>query len=1189
LSVRDPVTIPQRFEVRKRIGTGSQRTVWLADDRESGRPVALSEIPSAADAGVVDGHRTLAWIQRASRDRHVAPVYEVLEQPDGVLIVAEYFEGGDLRAWIDRGMISAGDDREALRMASQIARALDYAHSAGVVHGDVSPGNILLDIDGNAFLADFGFASRDDDRSVTAGAGTPPYMAPEKARGDAGSVESDLYSLGCVLFELLTGRPPFEGADRDAILLRHQLEQPKLPSRILNRSNALLDSLVMDLLEKRPEARPQHALDVSIALEALRRRGVTRDTRSECVGRARAVGLLERAVEIGIGGKATSFLVQGDAGVGKTSLVNRLCDDVEAAGGRVLVAACGEDERIPFGPLTDAIRPAIAGLGRLEDAAARELISVMRGDVSVPRDASVSDIDRVHHPVERGLAVALRSVLEQGSVVLLVDDLHWADASTLRFLVTLVESIAAGVAGLPGLVLLMTTRPVGVDAPHVGAVERIAESASDRLVLEGLARTELADLVRSVIGAEPAPDLVEWLNDVTAGNPLFARTVLAHLRDEEILATRNGRVVTPREPSSLDVPATIHPAIERRIRSLGSAASRDLAQLACLGESIDPAEVAEALTGEPCAFDETIRMGIAQQVLVDTPGEIQFAHPLIRTVLRSSLAKSEREALHACFAGWLEASPDESPRRLHRLAFHGHSAGQLVAASQRVQWATEAGLISLGLSAWQDAAVQFENAISALSHSSEGSRLERARLHRLVGLALYYAFDADRCLEHLNLAVEHSEGAGDPELSALALNDRFRAMGQFGIVPMGDSTQIGALEQALKQLGRGCDATRARLQTSLSVAYWHSERPIQANRYSELAVETSMRMDDSRLCGEALIQRAVAQLSNLQIVEALSSLREGEVHADRENDALLQTQAVNRLPLALVSLGRIEEAAAAAKRAVETSDAIQVPGEASLGHALCAVVAAIQGDYERVEANAARSRQIGERAPYPWPASLYLPALAYAQFLRGEWSAANRTIELLSTPGEIFEGGQEWADSVRRQQAWIAYHCGERVPTEDEAALAEWEVPADPKAFSFAAIPAMCCHVELAAAIGVASDPRVEPALEAAWRRGVSVSIGWPHLVARARGLVELERGRIESAVDCFEQNLAVAERLASPFETARAHLDLADALVRRGGRALLLRARSEVELALPHFDATSIDHFQDRAARLERYVRERL
>jgi tRNA A-37 threonylcarbamoyl transferase component Bud32 len=261
-----------RYALSELLGAGGMAEVFLAHDRMLDRDLALKVLKEhyAKDKRFVRRFRKEARSAAALNHPNVVQVYDQGRSEDGRLYIAmEHVPGGNLKDLITRrGPL---DPAEAARLASQVAEALGAAHERAIVHRDVKPQNVLIDEAGEAKVADFGIALAASS-STTSGTnrvfGTASYMAPEQAMGERVGPASDLYSLGVVLYEMLTGVVPFEAESPLATAMKHVTEQP-LPPRKRNPSvPEEMDALVMGLLAKNPENRYGSAAEL---VEDLRR------------------------------------------------------------------------------------------------------------------------------------------------------------------------------------------------------------------------------------------------------------------------------------------------------------------------------------------------------------------------------------------------------------------------------------------------------------------------------------------------------------------------------------------------------------------------------------------------------------------------------------------------------------------------------------------------------------------------------------------------------------------------------------------------------------------------------------------------------------------------------------------------------------------------------------------------------
>ena len=256
-----------RYELRRRVAQGGMSEVYLGYDRRVRRKVAVKVLYGSSEPFVRRFEREALAVGTLSHDNILA-LYDFGEQRPWYYLVMPYIEGGTLRDYLLRRERLTLE--EAGSFLNQIASALQYAHDHGVVHRDVKPSNILLRLDGHAYLVDFGLAkAKMEAESLThAGAmvGTPEYMAPEQSNG-LHDYRSDIYSLGVVLYQMLTGRVPFTAESPVAISLKHIQTQPPPPRQLNPDIPQSIEDVILKALEKDPNERYQEARILSAAYQ----------------------------------------------------------------------------------------------------------------------------------------------------------------------------------------------------------------------------------------------------------------------------------------------------------------------------------------------------------------------------------------------------------------------------------------------------------------------------------------------------------------------------------------------------------------------------------------------------------------------------------------------------------------------------------------------------------------------------------------------------------------------------------------------------------------------------------------------------------------------------------------------------------------------------------------------------------
>src|SRR5712692_3544888 len=263
-----------RYTVKRFLGEGGKKQVYLAHDELLDRDVAFALIKTDGldETGRQRIKREAQAMGRLGSHPHIVSVFDMGEEGGQPYIVTELMSGGDVEGLIEKAPEHRPPLERPLEIGVAVCRGLEFAHSHGIVHRDLKPGNVWLTEDGTAKLGDFGLAvSLDRSRLTQAGmmVGTVSYMPPEQAMGSEVTPRSDLYSLGAMLYEMVTGRPPFVGDESVAIITQHLNVAPVAPSWHNPNTPPGLEALILRLLEKDPAKRPASAAEVRQALAAI--------------------------------------------------------------------------------------------------------------------------------------------------------------------------------------------------------------------------------------------------------------------------------------------------------------------------------------------------------------------------------------------------------------------------------------------------------------------------------------------------------------------------------------------------------------------------------------------------------------------------------------------------------------------------------------------------------------------------------------------------------------------------------------------------------------------------------------------------------------------------------------------------------------------------------------------------------
>ncbi|HET7444124.1 MAG TPA: PASTA domain-containing protein [Solirubrobacterales bacterium] len=279
--VKEGSVVDGRYRVLRKLGAGGMADVWLAEDQHLQRQVALKVLHRhfAQDREFVARFQREAEAAAALQHPNIVSVYDRGEVDGTSYIAMQYVEGPTLKQLIDRGL----SPEQAVMMIRQVLEAARAAHRQGIVHRDLKPQNVIVDDEGKAHVADFGIARAGLSEITQTGSvmGTPQYLSPEQAQGYEVSSVSDLYSIGVLLYEALTGRVPFEGESAVAVAMKQVSQTPQRPSTLNPQVSPALDAVVMRALEKEPGQRFQSADAFIAALDqAMREPGSASGTQS---------------------------------------------------------------------------------------------------------------------------------------------------------------------------------------------------------------------------------------------------------------------------------------------------------------------------------------------------------------------------------------------------------------------------------------------------------------------------------------------------------------------------------------------------------------------------------------------------------------------------------------------------------------------------------------------------------------------------------------------------------------------------------------------------------------------------------------------------------------------------------------------------------------------------------------------
>ena len=707
------------YEIVAEIGRGGMGIVYKARDPNLGRHVALKFLPAEfiGDSTRLERFTREARTASALNHPHICTIHGLGEHQGRPYIVMEFIEGCTLQALLNaRPPID-----ESLRMMAQATRALAAAHAAGVVHRDIKPENIMRREDGYVKVVDFGLARRlptllNSDLSGASDTapgtlmGTVAYMSPEQARGGAAESASDIFSLGIVLYQLLTGRHPFESGSPVGMLTAITTRHPLSPSQLNPAVSREVDGIIEAMLHKDPRLRPSAAaLEVAlgVARRVRTRPSAAARRQRNIVHRDAELAVLRGALADAEAGRGSIVCVAGEPGIGKTTLVEDFLDELADSDRTYLIARGQCSERLAE---TEAYLPVIDVLHSLLRAdlsgGTAELLPLAAPTwhalVAPAGTSLLADPSEARAPSQQALLREFRGLLEEttrrASVVLFLDDVHWADVSTVDLLAHLGQHCAR-----LRLLIAVTYRPtellLGPHPFHRIKLDLEGKGVCRELSVGFFSSAQIDRfLTLNFPENEFPPDFAELIYRRTEGNPLFMADLLAYLRERSVIAKRDGHwVLAQRLPALRDeLPASVRSMIQRKLEQLADEDRRVLAAAAVQGHEFDSAVVAAALALDPAELEERLqRLDRVHSVVCllrerEFPGHTlslryAFVHVLYQQALYNDLSPTRRANFALALARSRERLEGDEHTAAAELA-HLYEVGRNYSAAVRHFW-----------------------------------------------------------------------------------------------------------------------------------------------------------------------------------------------------------------------------------------------------------------------------------------------------------------------------------------------------------------------------------------------------------------------------------------------------------------------------------------------------------------------
>ena len=1152
------------YRITEDATSGGMGTVYRVVNVRLDRVEALKVIASELSADEEFRERFRREMRLAASLEHpnVVAVHHAGES-DGLLFLAmEYVSGIDLSRIIkSEGRLAA--DR-AVRILEQLAAALQAAHVKGLVHRDVKPANVLISSkDGRdeVKLADFGlttsFNSKEDLTRTGTVLGTFDYMAPEQFEGNAIDGRADVYALGCVLYEMLTGQPPFPRPSAAAVLYAHVFNEPPAPQAQCPDIPVAFDAVVSRALAKQPDAR--HPTTIDLAREARAAvEGVKATTESEpsapLTSRPRTISVLSPSVprviesmsgsfvgraeplarlqehwrEVAVGARRMVVL-GGEPGVGKTRLAFRFAQDVVAAGGHVLYGRCDEEALVPYQPFVEMLRDlvTVSGPQRHHDAGRAPLgeLSLLLGPTR-DRDAEGDGGGSNRFQLFEAVAAKLVPSPTAEARLLVIDDLQWADRTTLQLLAHIVRH--------PEMkrVMILATSRVATASPGDPLFRLLTNLRRDgdyeQMRVGGLDERETAELVAAQYRGDVSDAFVARLCEQTEGNPFFVEEILCGLASDPLSAADEDAAEALER---VGVPESVAELILVRLEDLSDAARDVLAHAAVLGKKFDLTPLSTLLARPPEELLVALEEAVVARLLDEVPDRIDefvFAHALVHRAIYDRLTASRRARLHFRIAEILE---QRSSPEVHaaEVAHHLLRSGPLIDHGRLVHWAVCAAEQASDSLAYEDAETWYRRALDSLAICTDPDEERRCALLLDLGRT-QWEVGSDQASDTFWAAARSARqrGAGE-QLAAATLG----LSGRYWEAHVVDEDHMRLFGEAVEALSSGPTVARAELLARLAQNLHFQGDLERADRISYEAVSVARRVGHAPTLARALTGRHVALLAPDHVHERAGLTEEALLLTTSQGEIAAEVRQWRLYDL--FELGRIEEARGDYAHLVAMAKELRSPRFRHLERAWQGVFALLEGRLDEAERLAQEAQTAGRHAHIADAATIYVAQLISVRLHQGRAEEAVEIVE--SLPAEY-----------RRLAPWRAASILARLNAGDDAGARELYEPwasgglALPRNFFWMPTTAMLAE----ACSAFADAPRAAVLYD--WLQPFSdlfVQVGFAACwgsVDRYLGMLASLLGRREEAVARLRAAVDRHEQCGAPLLAAQARAELAQA-----------------------------------------------
>jgi serine/threonine protein kinase/tetratricopeptide (TPR) repeat protein len=950
------------YRIEAPLGAGGMGQVYRASDTRLHRTVALKVLPRDEFTYAERKRRFLQEAQAASALNHpnIVVLHDIASDRGIDFLVMEYVNGKTLKEMISAEAMPL---KEVSRYGAQVASALAAAHAAGIVHRDIKPANIMITSESQVKVLDFGVAklmeravldTKDETRRIGPTntmpgmlVGTVSYMSPEQTRCERLDGRSDIFSLGCVLYEAATGRLPFQGPSTLSVMHEIATVNPPVPSALRTDLPVEFDLLIERTLAKDKDQRYASALELAEALKFVQvasgAPAATKRAPVTFVGRELEIRRLQELLRNAVRGSGKIVFLTGEPGIGKSALAEEFLFEARHDSPELLIGRGTCVEQYGAG---EAYLPFLDALSGLLNSPRRErVLAVLRrhaptwclqfpaalASASAFEQLQRETIGATKERMLREFGDALGALASGGPVVLLIEDLHWSDSASVDLLRHLAPR-----AGGQRLLLIGTFRPEDVERsnhPLKNCKREIeAHNMSEEIALRSLRSEHLATYlgVRFAPNNFP-PELAALIYRKTEGHPLFSAALIELLQERGDISRSDAQwtLTHPISELGLEVPESVRGVIRRKIEALEDEERRTLQYASIQGEEFTSTILAGMLGADELALEQRLDRLDRGHHLIETRGEEElpdgalatkyhFSHALYQNILYEDLLSKQRVMLHRDAGEHLARHyGDQTARVAVALATHFERGRDYPRAIEYlIQAADVARELCAGAATDEDYSRALQLVEKLPPPEQKRTKIRLILQRGTVRLAMGRLADAENdFIAMLDLA----RSIEDPAYECMALNALANPF--FTMNEPQRADEVSRAEKALEAAELARDpALQAEAIVNLALRHAVMGEPAIAKSLFDAAMPLARSSGNDRALLSTLTYRGVGHFFQTEYREAEEMLSEASQLASRLRDGVILRTSLFFLGWTQASSGRMSDALATLQNVFEMAE-----------------------------------------------------------------------------------------------------------------------------------------------------------------------------------------------------------------------------------------------------------------------------